>query len=278
MTRRPLVLALALAVGSLAACSSDGSDGGAAKSSTTATAAPKAPEIDVLVANDDGYAAEGLDAVVQALRDVEGVRVVVVAPLENQSGTGGQVTDGDVAVTDVQTASGYPAKAVDGFPADAVRVALTDLGVTPDVVITGINAGQNLGPVVNASGTVGAARAAAAEGIPALATSQGVGEGGTFDYEAAVPFVLDWLEQHRERIADGTEPAGVTNLNVPTCATGEVRGLVETETDLKGDGAASLGLQDCASKVPESEIDGDIEAFLDGYAAIAPVSTAPGGD
>jgi 5'-nucleotidase len=277
MTRRPVVLALALAVGSLAACSSDGSDG-AAKAVTTTTASPKAPEIDVLVANDDGYAAEGIDVVVQALRDVEGVRVTVVAPLENQSGTGGQVTDGDVAVSDVQTASGYPAKAVDGFPADAVRVALTDLGVTPDVVITGINAGQNLGPVVNASGTVGAARAAAAEGIPALATSQGAGEGGTFDYEAAVPFILDWLEQHRARIADGTEPAGVTNLNVPTCTTGKVRGLVTTETDLKGDGAESLGMQDCTSDVPKSDIDGDIEAFLDGFAAIAPVSTVPGGD
>jgi 5'-nucleotidase len=277
--RAALLLSVALAVGSLGACSSDGSDG-SRPTATDGAASDRAdaPALDVLVVNDDGYAAAGIDALVQALRDVDGLRVTVVAPLENQSGTGGKVTDGDVAVSDVKTASGYPAKAVAGFPADAVRVALEDLGATPDVVVSGINAGQNLGPVVNASGTVGAARAAAAEGIPALAVSQGAGEGGRFDFAAATPLVLDWLDQHRARIAAGTEPAGVTNLNVPTCATGKVRGLLETDTDLKGDGAASLGLQDCASKVPASQIDGDIEAFLDGFAPIAPVSTVPGGD
>ena len=59
-----------------------------------------------------------------------------------------------------QTASGYEARAVEGFPADTIRVAFDELGLTPDLVVSGINEGQNLGPVVDLSGTVGAARAA----------------------------------------------------------------------------------------------------------------------
>ena len=87
--------------------------------------------------------------------------VTVVAPATNQSGTGGQTTPGPLTVTDATTASGYPAKAVAGFPADTVIWALDQGGVTqkPDLVVSGINFGQNLGPAVAISGTVGAAEA-----------------------------------------------------------------------------------------------------------------------
>lgn len=269
-----LALTAALA---LAGCGSSDSDGAttttttsaAAETTTTAAAEP----IQILVSNDDGYQAKGIDTLVEALSDVDGVEVTVVAPLTQQSGTGGKSTEGDLAVTDVELRSGHPAKAVAGFPSDAVRVAIDDLGLEPDLVITGINEGQNVGPAVDLSGTVGAARAAVARGVPALATSQGTGD--TYDYDAAVPFILDWLEEHREAIAAGDEPVAVTNLNVPSCDTGKVRGLEETEADLTGDFGEALATQDCASPATADELDGDIALLNAGFATISPVADEP---
>ena len=263
----------------LAGCSSSDSEGAAKPDATTTTEAAStttaaaAEPLQILVSNDDGYQAEGIDTLVEALTAVDGVEVTVVAPLTQQSGTGGKSTEGDLAVTDVELRSGHPAKAVAGFPSDAVRVAIDDLGLEPDLVITGINEGQNVGPAVDLSGTVGAARAAVARGVPALATSQGTGD--TYDYDAAVPFILDWLEEHREAIAAGDEPVAVTNLNVPSCDTGKVRGLEETEADLTGDFGEALATQDCASTATADELDGDIALLNAGFATISPVADEP---
>ena len=141
-----------------------------------AGAAKKPPTITVLVTNDDGVAAPGLDALVEALRTVKNTKVVVVAPATNQSGTGGNTTPGTLVTQPATTPSGYAATAVQGFPADTVTAALDQLGVKPNVVMSGINTGQNLGPLTDLSGTIGAARMAAKRGIPAVAFSQGVGD------------------------------------------------------------------------------------------------------
>ncbi len=255
----------------------DGAKEGATTTTTTAQAATTTEAatepLRILVSNDDGYQAEGIDALVDALDAVEGVEVTVVAPLTQQSGTGGKSTEGELAVTDVELAGGHPAKAVDGFPADAVRVAIDDLGLEPDLVITGINEGQNVGPAVDLSGTVGAARAAVERGIPALATSQGTGD--TYDYEAALPFILDWLDDNRAAIAAGDQPVAVTNLNVPSCATGEVRGIEETEADLDGDLGQALAPQDCTSTAAADTLDGDVALFIAGFATIGEVADEP---
>jgi 5'-nucleotidase len=281
---RPTTTAAALAVSAvlvLAGCGGSDSDDAtdAAPSTTTAevaettTTEAAAEPLQILVANDDGYDAEGIDALVEALVAVEGVEVTVVAPLTQQSGTGGKTTAGELAVTDVELASGHPAKAVEGFPSDAVRVAMDELGIEPDLAITGINEGQNVGPAVDLSGTVGAARAAVARGVPALATSQGTGD--AYDYEAAIPFILDWLAEHREAIAAGEEPVAVTSLNVPSCATGEVRGLEETEADLDADFGQALSAQDCTSTVTADSLDGDVALFLAGFATITQLDDEP---
>ncbi|MBA3281693.1 MAG: survival protein SurE, partial [Acidimicrobiia bacterium] len=111
----------------MAGCS--GSDGGSSVEKSP-TSAPAGPEpLRILVSNDDSYAAPGIDVLVEALLTLDAVEVTVVAPLEERSGSGAKVTDGEVAVTDVETAGGYPAKAVDGFPADAVRVAIEELDI-----------------------------------------------------------------------------------------------------------------------------------------------------
>src|SRR5262245_34827359 len=121
----------------------------------------------ILLTNDDGYGAEGLRALQEA---VEGLATVwVAAPLAEQSGTAQSLT---LRRPIVVHAKGERHWAVDGTPADAVIVALHRLlPVRPDLVISGINHGANMGENVYYSGTVGAAREAALHHIPAVAMS-----------------------------------------------------------------------------------------------------------
>lgn len=264
-----------------AGCSSDSGGDGAedasgettstsADAATTTTAA--AETLDILVSNDDGYQGEGMDAVVQALIELPDTVVTVSAPADDRTGTGGQTTDGPLTATDEETLSGYPVTAVDGFPADSVNYALDEvLDEAPDVVITGLNEGQNMGPIIDASGTIGAARAGVAAGIPALATSQGI-DAEPPNYESGVEFVLQWLEENREALIAGEATVEVTNLNIPTCAAGEVRGVVEVPpaSDMAD---RDYNAADCEST--EEDPPDDVGAFNVGFASIGPIPAEP---
>ena len=270
-------------------CSSDSDSKSASTASTPSTesSAPStestevaAEALKILVSNDDGYNAPGINALVNALNALPDVEVVVSAPATQQSGKGSNVTEGELTATEEKTLDGYPAFAVQGTPADSVNWAL-DGGVDmkPDLVITGINAGQNLGKIADEiSGTVGAARAATARGIPALATSLGsdsdtdvneVNDVKAFD--TAAGFVVDWVKEHRDGILAGTysgdEPL-LENLNVPMCSEGEPRGVARVELAPTSDHA--LDPQLCTSTVGQPS--DDITAFVNGFVTI---STAP---
>jgi 5'-nucleotidase len=276
---------LALAVGLAAAgCGGDDADDGErpAGSPTTAaagagaggtTATTPAEPLDVLVTNDDGYDAEGIDVLVEALRAEPDVTVTVVAPATDQSGTGDRTTPGAVATSERTTASGYDAVAVAGYPADTVTVALDELGLTPDLVVSGINAGQNIGPLVDVSGTVGAAKQAQRRGLPALAVSQGLTEGVAPDYATAADLAVDWVDARRGDLGSLAGTGEIASLNVPTCPAGEVRGVVEVAV---GDDGSQVGAPvDCTSTA-EGFTD-DVAAFLNGYASLTPVSAAAQG-
>jgi 5'/3'-nucleotidase len=260
------VIAVIAVVLAMTACSSN--DATIASSTEQVTTTVPAT-LHILVTNDDGVGAPGIDAVVEALRALPDTEVTVVAPLENQSGSGGRTTPGTLTVTDTTTESGYPAKAVAGFPADSVNWALDQAGVSqePDLVVSGINFGQNLGPAVAISGTVGAAEAAAARGVPALAASQGLAD--VPDYPSGVDEVLSWLELHRADLLQGVLPASVTNLNVPTCPTGTVRGVVE-EPVAPDAGDRNALVVDCSST--QTDFVDDIDAFINGYAVLSDVA------
>lgn len=250
----------------LIGCSSGSST--STSESTSTTAAGKT--IEILVTNDDGYDAAGIDAVVEGLRALPGVRVTVVAPATNQSGTGSSVTDGPLTVTDGMTKSGFGVKAVTGTPADTIIWAIDQKGIsfTPDLVVSGINAGANMGPAVELSGTVGAARAAVQRGIPALAASQGPLT-APFDFPSGVKQVIAWFEANRAAIADGSmQRTMVSNLNIPTCATGAVRGQKDASLATSTDGYTSA--PDCNSTVNDPA--NDIAAYLVGFAPLSQVS------
>ncbi|PSR20961.1 MAG: 5'/3'-nucleotidase SurE [Sulfobacillus acidophilus] len=123
--------------------------------------------MNVLVTNDDGIGSDGLLTLVNWLRSGNH-EIMVVAPEQNASGQSGAITLGKpVRVTPIQPQQW----AVAGTPADCVRIALGFLGFHPDLVVSGVNHGANLGQDVLASGTVGAAMMAAVRGIPAAAFS-----------------------------------------------------------------------------------------------------------
>lgn len=274
LTRRlgvVVVLGLALAG---AGCSSSGSKG--AQSSTSASAAPTsdgpttsttAPvkPITILVTNDDGYSAPGIDAMVEALRKMASVTVTVVAPEANQSGTGGKTTTGVLKAKPVKTLSGYDATAVDGYPADTIRYALTTvLSAPPNLVVSGINNGPNVGPFISISGTVGAAKAAAAIGVPAIAVSQGFGNPP--DFPTAARIVVAWISAHRAEYDGAAESEGhVININVPTCTTGTVRGTKQVPAASGLDGL-NINKPECTST--DASPPDDVTAFTHGFASI----------
>jgi len=250
--------------------------GSSSSSSTTTTSTPAAPKtLQVLVTNDDGYAAPGIAAAVQALRAIPDTKVTVVAPLTNQSGTGGKTTAGTLTATDVTTASGYPAKAVAGYPADTIVWAIDDHGISfrPELVVSGINFGENIGPLADVSGTVGAARAAAARGIPALAVSQGVDNGVSPDFAQGSKQLTAWVTSHRKALLAHpvATPLPEGNLNVPTCANGNIRGPVNVPlaTTVVG---IDLSTVNCSSMATNPA--NDAEGFVEGFAVIAPLGSA----
>ncbi len=243
----------------LSACSSDSND-------------QPGEQLRILVTNDDGVGAEGIDAVVEALTADPNNDVVVSAPAANRSGSGDRTTPTPppLEATAAMTASGYPATAVDGFPADAVLYALENLYTDepPHVVVSGINEGQNVGDVAGGllsqiSGTVGAAKTAACSGIPALASSQG--EGDVVDYPSGVAEVLAWIEANRAALLAGQVGLeNITSINIPSCDAGAIRGSLEVPLATDNPNGYTLnGPQDCESTV--DDVPNDVEAFFNGY-------------
>jgi 5'-nucleotidase len=149
-------------------------------------------------------------------------------------------------------------------------VALDELGVEPDLVISGINSAQNLGLLTDVSGTVGAAKAAAAAGVPALAVSAGL---GTPDYPTAAAQALSWVEDHRGELAAGEAEAVVTNMNVPTCPDGSVREVVEVPVATEsGDELLPDADIECASSLTDPA--DDVDAFNNGYVPVSELEAA----
>ena len=165
----------------------------------------------ILLSNDDGYDAPGLRALVEALRPVG--EIIVAAPTFEQSGKGHGLTLREpIAVSERKQPNGTTWYSIEAPPATCVRLALESLlRRRPDVVISGINRGDNLGITVYHSGTVGAAREAAIVGLPAIAVS--IRGDAPETYAAAASFVRTLVEQLRAKQA--LQPGLFLNVNVP---------------------------------------------------------------
>jgi len=185
----------------------------------------------VLLTNDDGIAAEGLHAIRRELRAIEGIEMHVIAPDSNRSATARSITTrSPLWVEEVSFDDGSSGFATDGTPVDCVRFAdLGLLGERPDLIVSGINHGSNLGDDVTYSGTVAAALEGIVLDIPALAVSQQSTAremdfrfGREFDFSIAARFAAELVRL----LAQEELPAG-TLLNV-NCPAGEPQGVVVT--------------------------------------------------
>ncbi len=167
----------------------------------------------ILISNDDGYLAPGLAALVQAVQGLG--QIEVIAPEQNASGTSNALTLSRPLQV-FSAGAGLPGvRFVNGTPSDCVHVALTGLlGYRPDLVLSGINQGANMGDDTLYSGTVAAAMEGYLFGVPAIAFSQA--EKGWAHVDAAGRVVRSLVQQ---LLAQGlpAEPF-LLNVNIPNRA------------------------------------------------------------
>ena len=162
----------------------------------------------ILISNDDGYQASGIVALHAALKDIADVEVV--APEQNNSAKSNALTLHS-PLTVSTAANGF--RYVNGTPADCVHIALTGLlGYRPDLVVSGINNGANMGDDTIYSGTVGAAMEGYLFGIPAIAFSQI--EKGWEHIDAAAAKAREIVQQLISQRMVGTSP-WLLNVNIP---------------------------------------------------------------
>ncbi len=173
----------------------------------------------ILLSNDDGYQAPGLACLAETLRSV--AQVTVVAPERDRSGASNSLT----LVRPLRAETGENGFVrVDGTPTDCVHLAITGLlEDEPDMVISGINAGANLGDDILYSGTVAAAMEGRFLGLPAIAVSMTEHEPRHFDTAARV--VMDLLER-LERVPLPSDT--ILNVNVPDLAWEDLQGYQAT--------------------------------------------------
>ncbi|WP_020396743.1 5'/3'-nucleotidase SurE [Thiolinea disciformis] len=175
--------------------------------------------MNILLSNDDGYLAPGLTALRDALQHQHDI--LTVAPHQDRSGASNSLTlDRPLRLTQ-QADKLY---STNGTPTDCVHLGLTGLYNTPpDLVISGINAGPNLGDDVLYSGTVAAAMEGRHLGYPALAVSLNAKTTQHLDTAVqAVLYLLERLQPHLSR------PPLILNVNIPDCAWHEVQGFKVT--------------------------------------------------
>lgn len=167
----------------------------------------------ILVTNDDGIRAPGLHALARAMEAFG--EVAVCAPESEQSAVGRALTMHRPLRLERADLPGlgFPCWCVDGTPTDCVKIAIDRLfDGKPDMVVSGINRGANLGTDVLFSGTVSAAMEGALQGVRSIAVSLGWGEG--YDFESAAP----WAAKAVEAAAGIELPFGtLLNVNIPQC-------------------------------------------------------------
>lgn len=230
----------------------------------------------IVVTNDDGVLAPGIQALAAALRPLG--RVEVVAPASNQSACGHKRTVfQDILVEEVALPDGTPARAIAGSPADCI--ALAALGVVdwpPRVVVSGINRGQNMGQDITYSGTVSAALEATIQGIPAVAVSLAHHNANRVeDYEVAAQVAARVVARVLEQ---GLPPFTILNLNVPPGP--HVKGIrltrqgvsiYQDDVERDGDHYRVLWLESDGVMGQINEEGTDLWAVHNGYASLTPL-------
>jgi len=228
----------------------------------------------ILVTNDDGVRAPGILAVAEALQSLG--EITIAAPFENQSGKSQSIVTSDpIFVDQVTLTGGLRAFSIVATPATCVKVGVRALMTErPDLVVSGINRGYNLGMTTYISGTVGAAREAALLGIPAIASSLSIDES---NYSAAAEIVRKIAETVHQR---GLDAGVLLNVNIPPGPSASIKGIRVTRQSAQSgeerfeEQRSPTGRRMFWSiwKDPTGDVDGtDVWATDHGYAAVTPL-------
>jgi 5'-nucleotidase len=230
----------------------------------------------ILISNDDGYQAPGIMALYEALKDVADVEVV--APEQNNSAKSNALTlHSPLLVT--RAANGF--RYINGTPADCVHIALTGLlGYRPDLVVSGINNGANMGDDTIYSGTVGAAMEGYLFGVPAIAFSQV--DRGWEHIDAAARKARELVLQMAHLNLVGSKP-WLLNVNIPNLPFADIKTAkvcrlgkrhaaeaVITQVNPRGDTMYWIG---GAGPAKDDANGTDFHATAQGHMAITPLKT-----
>lgn len=234
----------------------------------------------ILISNDDGYQAPGIVALYEALKDLADVEVV--APEHNNSAKSNALTLHSPLYVH-QAANGF--RYVNGTPADCVHIALTGLlGYRPDLVVSGINNGANMGDDTVYSGTVGAAMEGYLFGVPAIAFSQT--ERGWKHLDVAAQKAADMVSHLLPTLPRTLESAPraapwLLNVNIPCLPSGQLKGFkvarlgrrhaaeqVITQTSPRGETMYWIGSAGPAKDDAEGT---DFHATAQGHVSITPL-------
>jgi 5'-nucleotidase len=254
--------------------------------------------LEILLTNDDGYQAPGIRALYEALRQA-GHHVLLAGPASNASGSSTSFTWSTVSV--VRDSEDPHVFGISATPATAVVLAATALypaGHRPDLVVSGINDGENTGSLLALSGTVGAALAGTMlldPAVPGIAVSAARLASG--DPKSAVPADrLHQIARHLAQLIGSSRtwfcdrgklarPTTVLNVNYPARPIAEVRGIAVARqgrtTDLTlefeptGTGLYAAKRQSRAT--PSDYADSDVSLLAEGYVTVTPISAQLGG-
>ena len=191
----------------------------------------------ILLTNDDGLHAPGLTTLIYELLRTGRYDLRVVAPEKEQSGVGHCITIHwplfAEKVTLPDPVASVQAFRVLGTPADCVKLAITNLfpDFAPDIVVSGINRGPNVGMNVFYSGTVGGAMEASMNGLPALALSLDIPKNGMWHYGLASELCVPIIDA---AVENGIPPWTVLNVNIPNRAQTEIKGTKLTSQGKSG--------------------------------------------
>ncbi|WP_322569055.1 5'/3'-nucleotidase SurE [Thiohalophilus sp.] len=228
----------------------------------------------ILLSNDDGYEAPGINTLAQALQDI--AEITIVAPERDRSGASNSLT---LEMPIRARRLGDNLIRVDGTPTDCVHLAITGLlDHEPDMVISGINAGANMGDDVLYSGTVAAAMEGRFLGLPAVAVSlAGSGHGFTH-YEAAAKVARQFIDR---LASDPLPPDTILNINVPDMPFEELSGYQATRLGHRHKAEPVIKAEDPRGRdiywvgPPGAEQDAgpgtDFYAVRNGYVSVTPI-------
>ena len=225
----------------------------------------------ILVSNDDGYLAPGIEALAEALQPI--AEITVVAPDSNRSGSSNSLTL-DRPLSLYRAANGF--YFVNGTPSDCVHVALTGgLAFRPDLVVSGINQGQNMGDDTLYSGTVAAATEGFLFGVPAIAFSQV--DHGWKHLDAAARIAREIVERKFEML----QKPYLLNVNIPNLRYEQIKGLRSARLGKRHESEPVIKAQDPhgrdifwigpAGKARDAGEGTDFHAVANGFVSVTPL-------